>query len=86
MKKNTHTETVLAIGPRVIAAAIALAIAGCASGLPGNQGTAIEEKQYVTGSNIPRDANKSGVKTVSAEEAALSRATVQMPPKGKSGG
>ena len=64
---------------------IAAALAGCASGLPTDQTLPIE-KQYTTGSNIPRDASKSGVKTVSAEDAALSRATVQMPPKGKGGG
>jgi hypothetical protein len=76
----------LKMNPLSLAIVISLATGGCASELTGSQVAAAEDKQYVTGSNIPRNAGKSDVKTVGAEEAALSRAAVQMPPKGKGGG
>ena len=64
---------------------IAVALAGCATGLPADQTVPIE-KQYTTGSNIPRDASKTAVKTVSTEQTEISRPQVLMPPKPKNGG
>ena len=66
------------------ALAIAVALAGCATGAPADQTLPIE-RQYTTGSNIPRDASKTAAKTVSAEQTDISRPQVLMPPKPKNG-
>ena len=64
---------------------IAVALAGCATGLPTDQTVPIQ-KQYTTGSNIPRDPSKTVARTVSTEQNEISRPQVLMPAKPKNGG
>ena len=64
---------------------IAVALAGCATGLPTDQTVPIQ-KQYTTGSNIPRDPSKTVAKTVNTEQNEISRPQVLMPAKPKNDG
>ena len=77
-------KTVLSSFFRCGAFGVAVVLTSCALESSAEQKT-VTEKQYVTGSNIPRDTSKTDVKTVSVERNEISRPQVLMPLKQKTG-
>ena len=69
LRDHTHFATALLV---------AAVLNGCANNGSSGADTS-EEKQYVTGSNIPSDPNKTNAKTVNGEQVEQGRPAAVMP-------